>query len=68
MAPTDVHLVKVRNAAISRCHRNIFELHIHIIFSFKQLSSVNLPGCDLESDNMALRLVEQLDRNPDGTG
>jgi len=68
MAPPNIHLVKMRNTTISRCHRNIFELHVHIVFGFKQLSSVNLAGCDLERDNMALRFVEQLDRDADRTG
>lgn len=54
MRPSDVHLVQMRNASIASRHRDILELHVHVVLSLEQLSAVDLSGGDFECDNVTL--------------
>lgn len=62
----DVNLVKMRNAAVAGGDSDILKLDVHVVLGFKKLSTVDMAGGKLESDDVARGLVEQLDRNTDG--
>lgn len=68
MTPPDVNLVEMRDAAVAGGHGDVFELDVHVVLGLQELSSVDDAGCDLEGDDVALRFIQKLDRNPDRTG
>src|SRR5690242_10152845 len=42
MASSDVDLVEMRHSTVSRSLCDVFQLYVHVVFSFEQLSSVDL--------------------------
>lgn len=52
-------LVQVIRLPISRGHCDVFELNIHVIFTFKQFPTIYISGVQLHGYYVALRLVQQ---------
>jgi len=65
MRTANINLIEMANATVASGDRDIFELNIHVILGFEEFAAVNLTRCDLERDDMALRLVQQLDWDTD---
>jgi hypothetical protein len=42
------------------------ELCVAVVFCFEQFAAVDLAVCELDGDDVALRLVEQFDRDANG--
>jgi len=61
MAASDVHLFEMRDTAVTRGNCNVLELNVHVVFGLNQLSAVYLAGCDLERNDVARSLIEELD-------
>jgi len=53
--PPDVHLVQVADAAVARRHRDVLQLHVHVVLGLEQLAAVHLARGDLERHDVALR-------------
>lgn len=58
MRPSDVHLVQMRHASITGRHRDVLELHIHVVLSLEQLPAVYLSRRNFECDNVTLHQTQ----------
>ena len=56
MASSDVNLIKMADSAIARSNGDVFELDVHIVLGFDQLSTVDLSRGDFEGNNMVLKV------------
>jgi len=65
VATSYVNLIKMRNATVTGCNGDVFELYVHVVLSFYELATENLTWGQLEGANVALSLIEQLDWNTD---
>ena len=54
MAAADVDLLEVADAPVARRHRDVLELHVHVVLGLDQLAAVRLARRDLERDDVAL--------------
>lgn len=57
MTASNVDLIQVTDSAISSSDCNVFELDVHVIFSFDQLPTIDLSGGDFEGHDMVLRIL-----------
>lgn len=53
---SDVHPIEVGHAPIALRNVDVLELHVHVVFGFKELAAVCLAGIDLNRHLMALRI------------
>merc|ERR1719445_2607598 len=65
LGSSNVDVLKLSNSSISIGNSDTGHLTIHVILSLIQLSSINLASGSFHSDNMALSLVQNLNRNTD---
>lgn len=65
MASSYVNLVKMGNAPVAGSNGDVFELDVHVVFSFNKLPTEYLPGGKFKSTYVALCFVQQLNWNPD---
>ena len=55
MTPSNVDLIQMTDSAVARSNSDVFELNVHVVFSFDQLSAVDLAGGDFKGHDMVLR-------------
>ena len=65
LAASDEDIFQLSHSAISVCDCDVCHLAVHVVFSFHQLAPVHFASCCLAGDNVALRLVQNLDRDTD---
>jgi hypothetical protein len=57
----DVDLVEMADAAVARRHRNILQLHVHVVFGLEELAAVDLAGGDFQRYDVALYITISFD-------
>mmetsp|Transcript_22651 Transcript_22651/g.70345 ORF Transcript_22651/g.70345 Transcript_22651/m.70345 type:complete len:216 (-) Transcript_22651:445-1092(-) len=67
-APTNKHVRELRYATIPSGKCDIVHLAVPVVLGLVKRPPVNLPGLELNRAHMTLRLVQQLDRDPDTLG
>jgi len=65
LAASDVDLLEIRHAAISRRVLDVGHLAVHVVLSVAQLTSIDLPRLQLDCHRVALRLMENFDGDAD---
>lgn len=58
MGAADVDLVEMADATITSGDGDIFELYVHVVFGFEELTAVDLTGCDFKCYYVALEKIK----------